>query len=135
MSTTHPPVVLPVCNIPFQPGHTDLLENTDGGDTIASSHITFNNWTIDNGDDSLSTKANSTDILIANSTFHRGLGIAVGSIGQYKGIYETVERVRAENITYQGTLHAVYYKTWTGEQVGYPPNGGGGGLGREFSAF
>ncbi|KAK1142454.1 hypothetical protein N8T08_007816 [Aspergillus melleus] len=103
--------------------------NTDGADTIYSSHITFNNWFVDNGDDSISVKANSTDILITNSTFHRGLGIAVGSIGQYKDTFETIERVRAENIVFDGTLHALYFKTWTGEQVSYPPNGGGGGLG------
>ncbi|GFF72727.1 alpha-L-rhamnosidase rgxB [Aspergillus lentulus] len=103
--------------------------NTDGADTIYSSHITFNNWTVVNGDDSISTKANSTDILITNSVFYRGLGIAIGSIGQYKDVFETIERVRAENITYYGTLHSLYFKTWTGEQVNYPPNGGGGGLG------
>ncbi|GIC93670.1 putative exo-polygalacturonase [Aspergillus udagawae] len=103
--------------------------NTDGADTIYSSHITFNNWTVVNGDDSISAKANSTDILITNSVFYRGLGIAIGSIGQYKDVFETIERVRAENITYYGTLHSLYFKTWTGEQVNYPPNGGGGGLG------
>lgn len=26
----------------------------------------------------------------------------------------------------------MYFKTWTGDQVGYPPNGGGGGLGCTF---
>ncbi|KAJ5698026.1 hypothetical protein N7462_000031 [Penicillium macrosclerotiorum] len=103
--------------------------NTDGADTIYSSHITFRNWEVDNGDDSISVKANSTDILIEDSLFHRGLGIAIGSIGQYKDVYEIVERVTVRNITYSKTLHAVYFKTWTGEQVNYPPNGGGGGLG------
>ncbi|KAH2841251.1 hypothetical protein KXW08_008316 [Aspergillus fumigatus] len=87
--------------------------NTDGADTIYSSHITFNNWTVVNGDDSISTKANSTDILITNSVFYRGLGIAIGSIGQYKDVFETIERVRRTSR----------------EQVNYPPNGGGGGLG------
>ncbi|CEJ54908.1 hypothetical protein PMG11_01195 [Penicillium brasilianum] len=103
--------------------------NTDGADTIYSSHITFRNWEVDNGDDNISIKANSTDILIEDSLFHRGLGIAIGSIGQYKDAYETVQRVRVRNITYSKTLHAVYFKTWTGEQVNYPPNGGAGGLG------
>lgn len=96
-------------------------------------------------DDNISCKANSTDITITGCTFINGLGIAIGSIGQYKDEFETIERVRAENIGYRNTLHAVrlattqsktvtdgaqvYFKTWTGEQVGYPPNGGGGGLG------
>lgn len=112
--------------------HGGSSRNTDGADTIYSSHITFRNWEVDNGDDSISLKANSTDILIEDSVFHRGLGIAIGSIGQYKDVYEVVEQVTVRNITFDKTLHAVYFKTWTGEQVNYPPNGGGGGLGRKF---
>ena len=84
-----------------------FVANTDGADTIRSSHIKFNNWTVYNGDDSLSMKANSTDISITNSRFYNGLGIAIGSIGQYKGQFETVERIRVENIFYNNTLHAV----------------------------
>lgn len=34
-----------------------------------------------------------------------------------------------ENVYFENTLHAFYVKTWTNDQVGYPPNGGGGGLG------
>ncbi|KAH8810965.1 galacturan 1,4-alpha-galacturonidase B [Xylogone sp. PMI_703] len=103
--------------------------NTDGADTIYSSHITFNNWVVDNGDDGISMKANSTDIYMSNIVLYHGSGLAMGSIGQYNGVYETIERVYAKNITCYNTLHAVYFKTWTGEQVGFPPNGGGGGLG------
>lgn len=40
--------------------------------------------------------------------------------------------MQARNVTFSKTLHAVYFKTWTGEQVNYPPNGGGGGLGCAF---
>ena len=109
--------------------------NTDGADTIYSSHITFRNWEVDNGDDSISLKANSTDIVIEDSLFHRGLGIAIGSIGQYKGVWESIERVRVRNVSFSKTLHTVYFKTWTGEQVNYPPNGGGGGLGCMFLHF
>ncbi|KAJ9131237.1 Exo-rhamnogalacturonase b [Pleurostoma richardsiae] len=110
-------------------GNRVSSSNTDGADTIRSSHIKFNNWTVYNGDDSISMKANSTDMSITNSRFYNGLGIAIGSIGQYKGQFETVERIRVENISYNNTLHAVYFKTWTADQNGYPPNGGGGGLG------
>ncbi|OQD82269.1 hypothetical protein PENANT_c022G01860 [Penicillium antarcticum] len=110
-------------------GNWAQSSNTDGADTIRSSHITFNNWTVYNGDDSLSMKANSTDITITNSKFYNGLGIAMGSIGQYKDQFETIERVTAKNIEYYNTLHAFYIKIWTADQNGYPPNGGGGGLG------
>ncbi|KAJ5642881.1 uncharacterized protein N7484_005388 [Penicillium longicatenatum] len=110
-------------------GESGTAHNTDGADTIYSSDITFRNWEVINGDDSISLKANSTNILIEDCTFYNGLGVAIGSIGQYKDVYETVQRVMVRNITYDNTLHAAYVKTWTGEQVGYPPNGGGGGLG------
>lgn len=52
-------------------------------------------------------KANSTDISVTNSKFYNGLGIALGSIGQYKGAFETMERLHFENISYFNTLHAV----------------------------
>ncbi|KAJ5111504.1 pectin lyase fold/virulence factor [Penicillium argentinense] len=110
-------------------GNVISSSNTDGADTIRSSHITFNNWTVYNGDDSISLKGNSTDITITNSHFYNGLGIALGSIGQYKDQLETIERFTVKNIDYHNILHAVYFKTWTNDQNGYPPNGGGGGLG------
>ena len=114
-------------------GSGGTAQNTDGADTIYSSDITFRGWEVVNGDDSISLKANSTDILIEDCVFRNGLGVAIGSIGQYKDAYETVERVTVRNVTLEKTLHAAYFKTWTGEQVGYPPNGGGGGLGRKFN--
>lgn len=52
-------------------------------------------------------KANSTDITITNSKFYNGLGIAMGSIGQYKDQFETIERVTVKNTEYYNTLHAV----------------------------
>ncbi|KAK6215737.1 exo-rhamnogalacturonase b [Colletotrichum tabaci] len=110
-------------------GNRFQSSNTDGADTIRSSGIRFNNWTVYSGDDSISLKANSTDISITNSRFYNGLGIALGSIGQYNGQFETIERLNVENCFFDNTLHAVYFKTWTDDQNGYPPNGGGGGLG------
>jgi galacturan 1,4-alpha-galacturonidase len=110
--------------------HTSYpTQNTDGADTIYSDSITFDRWTVVNGDDSISLKANSTDILIKDSTFYRGLGVAIGSIGQYEGAFETIENVTATNITFHNMKHAAYIKTWTGQHVGNPPNGGGDGLG------
>ncbi|KAK4631571.1 Alpha-L-rhamnosidase rgxB [Fulvia fulva] len=103
--------------------------NTDGADTIYADNIMFRGWTVDNGDDSISTKANSTNILMENCDFYTGLGVAVGSIGQYEGRYEIVENVTARNITINNMRYGAYFKTWTGVSSGYPPNGGGAGLG------
>ncbi|KAH8663487.1 putative exo-polygalacturonase [Tricladium varicosporioides] len=106
-----------------------LSRNTDGANTLFSDHITFNRWSVTGSDDSIAIKANSTNIAVTNSNFYNGLGLAFGSIGQYKDAFETIENITATNITCDKTLHAAYIKTWTGQQVGYPPNGGGGGLG------
>ncbi|KAF8063563.1 polygalacturonase [Lyophyllum atratum] len=103
--------------------------NTDGVDTFFSDRITFRNWTITGGDDNISLKANSTNILIQDSVFHGGLGVAIGSIGQYLGVFERIENVTAERVVCLKTRYAGYIKTWTGIQQNFPPNGGGGGLG------
>ncbi|KAG6896124.1 hypothetical protein C0993_008740 [Termitomyces sp. T159_Od127] len=52
--------------------------NTDGVDTFFSNRITFRNWTVTSGDDNISLKANSTNILVQDSVFHGGLGVAIG---------------------------------------------------------
>jgi polygalacturonase len=110
-------------------GNREQSINTDGADTIRSDNITFNRWTVYNNDDSISFKGDSRDIRITNSVFYDGTGIAVGSIGQFKDLEEHIERVYVENVTFINTFHAVWFKTWTADQNGYPPNGGGGGTG------
>ncbi|EIN05502.1 pectin lyase-like protein [Punctularia strigosozonata HHB-11173 SS5] len=103
--------------------------NTDGVDTVYVNNVTFRRWIVDNGDDSIAMKANSTNILIEDCAFYTGLGVAIGSIGQYEGAFETIENVTARNISIHHMRYGAYVKTWTGVSTGYPPNGGGGGLG------
>ncbi|KAF7554060.1 hypothetical protein G7Z17_g3159 [Cylindrodendrum hubeiense] len=103
--------------------------NTDGVDTLFSDGVTFRNMYIRNGDDAIAIKGNSTNILVEDSIFDNSLGLAFGSLGQYFGKTEIVENVIARRIKFYGTRYASYVKTWTGDQVNYPPNGGGGGLG------
>ncbi|KAK2769630.1 exo-rhamnogalacturonase b [Colletotrichum kahawae] len=103
--------------------------NTDGANTMFSDNIHFRRWTVKNGDDCIATKANSTNILIEDVEFHDGQGVAIGSIGQYAGQFETIENVTVRNMLAHGSRYAGRIKTWTGEQLGYPPNGGGAGLG------
>lgn len=46
------------------------------------------------------------------------------------GAFETIENVTVRNITINNQMrYGAYVKTWTGNSTGYPPNGGGGGLG------
>lgn len=74
-------------------------------------------------------KGNSTNILIEDCKFYTGLGVAIGSIGQYEGVFETIENITVRNIEATNMRYGAYMKTWTGVSSGYPPNGGGGGLG------
>ncbi|KAF8175022.1 glycoside hydrolase family 28 protein [Mycena galopus ATCC 62051] len=109
--------------------------NTDGADTLDSHHITFRRWEVHNGDDSIAMKQNSSDILIEDSIFYIGSGVAIGSTGQFLGEYEAIERVLTRNCSFIGTRFVGHIKTWTGVQQGFPPNGGGGGTGGIFSTF
>lgn len=74
-------------------------------------------------------KANSSNILIEDCEFYRGVGLAIGSIGQFNDTYEYITNVTARNITTHNTDWGAYIKTWTGISKGYSPNGGGGGIG------
>uniref|UniRef100_A0A8H7KEB1 Pectate lyase superfamily protein domain-containing protein n=1 Tax=Bionectria ochroleuca TaxID=29856 RepID=A0A8H7KEB1_BIOOC len=103
--------------------------NTDGANTMFSDNITLRRWEIENGDDSIAAKANSTNILIEDCIFRDGQGVAIGSIGQYANRFEIVENVVARNIKQYGSNYVARIKTWTGEQNEWPPNGGGGGIG------
>ncbi|KAL2108845.1 hypothetical protein VUR80DRAFT_3318 [Thermomyces stellatus] len=109
--------------------NSNPARNTDGANTLFSDRITFRRWTIQNGDDCIAAKANSTNILIEDSTFYKGQGVAIGSIGQYFDRFEIVENVTARNIVGYGSRYIGRIKTWTGEQNQWPPNGGGGGIG------
>ncbi|CEJ91759.1 hypothetical protein VHEMI07451 [[Torrubiella] hemipterigena] len=103
--------------------------NTDGCDTIWSDDITFRRWKVTQGDDSIALKGNSSNIRVLDSEFWGGQGLAIGSVGQYDGKYEYISNFYANNITMHHTAHAIYLKSWGGVSRGYPPNGGGGGIG------
>lgn len=97
--------------------------NTDGIDTFYTNKITIRNWDVTCGDDAVSPKANTSNMLVQDSRFHDTSGIAIGSIGQYLGVFEFIENVTAERITCDRCRHLGYIKTWTGVQKGVPPNG------------
>ena len=103
--------------------------NTDGIDTVYANNITFLRWTVDNGDDGISMKQNSTNIYIANCTFYHGDALAMGSIGQYPNQIEVIENITAVDIKVVNSAYGARVKTWTGINKGYAPNGGGGGIG------
>ncbi|KAE9404094.1 pectin lyase-like protein [Gymnopus androsaceus JB14] len=114
---------------------TNLVPNTDGIDTYRSDNISLLNWDITCGDDCLAIKGNTTNLLVRNVTCNGGNGIAFGSLGQYFNLTDIVENVFMEDLrmirlptSVQPDMETgVYFKSWTGEVVGVPPVGGGGG--------
>ncbi|OCH90476.1 pectin lyase-like protein [Obba rivulosa] len=115
----------------------NIVWNTDGIDTFRSDNITMLNWDITLGDDCLAIKGNSTNIFAKNITCRGGTGIAFGSLGQYKNLVDNVENVTIEDVTFHRLdpqiqpimSHGVYFKSWTGTTIGFPPAEGGGGTG------
>ncbi|RPD81625.1 pectin lyase-like protein [Lentinus tigrinus ALCF2SS1-7] len=97
-------------------------QNTDGIDTFYTNNIVLRNWDVTGGDDAVAPKANTSNLLVQDSHFHGTIGVAIGSIGQYPGVYEFIENVTAERIICDGCVHAGYVKTWTGVEKGVPPN-------------
>ena len=68
-------------------------KNTDGWDTYRSSNVVIQESVVNNGDDCVSFKPNSTEILVQNMHCNGSHGISVGSLGQYPGTYDIVEDV------------------------------------------
>ncbi|KAH9947868.1 pectin lyase fold/virulence factor [Amylocystis lapponica] len=115
----------------------NIVWNTDGIDTYRSDNITLTNWDITLGDDCIAIKGNSTNIYAQNITCTGGTGIAFGSLGQYYQFPDNVHNVTLEDITLVRPdpviqpymRNAIYFKSWTGTTIGFPPIQGGGGTG------
>lgn len=104
--------------------------NTDGWDTLQSNNIVIQNSRIDNGDDCVSFKPGSVDILVQNLSCTGSHGISVGSLGQYKGQVDIVENIYAYNITLSKSSNGARIKTWPGHGTMSGVGTGGGGSGR-----
>ena len=104
-------------------------QNTDGIDTFYTDSITLRRWDVTGGDEAVAPKANTSNLLVQDAVFRGGDCVAIGSIGQYPGVYEFIENVTAERVRAERCQYAAYVKTWTGVEQGVPPNGGGGGTG------
>ncbi|KAG8623669.1 hypothetical protein KVT40_008645 [Elsinoe batatas] len=106
-------------------------KNTDGWDTYRSSNIVIQSSVINNGDDCVSFKPNSTRILVQNITCTGSHGISVGSLGQYKGAYDIVEDILVYNTTLTNITDGARIKVWPGAAAALSGNlQGGGGSGR-----
>ncbi|TBU26735.1 pectin lyase fold/virulence factor [Dichomitus squalens] len=93
-------------------------KNTDGWDIFRSDNVTIADSNITNGDDCVSFKPNSTNILVSNLSCNGSHGISVGSLGQYAGEYDIVENVLATNIRMSNAQNGARIKAWAGKDVG-----------------
>lgn len=92
----------------------NVAKNTDGWDTYRSSNIVIQNSNINNGDDCVSFKPNSTDIIVQNLICNGSHGISVGSLGQYIGEVDIVENVYVYNISMSNASDGARIKVWPG---------------------
>ncbi|KAK3621011.1 hypothetical protein LTR56_023054 [Elasticomyces elasticus] len=85
--------------------------NTDGSDTWNSHDIYMANWTVQNGDDCIAAKGNTTKLHVKNATCYGGGGHDDWDV-------RTI-----------GSMDGGYIKTWQGVHQGASGNGDGGGGG------
>lgn len=96
----------------------NLAKNTDGWDIYRSDSISIINSNINNGDDCVSLKPNSTNIIASDLYCNGSHGISVGSLGQYAGVYDIVENFTSTNIQMYNAENGARIKAFAGPGVG-----------------
>ena len=112
-------------------GSKNVAKNTDGWDTYRSDRITIQNSVINNGDDCVSFKPNSTNILVQNLHCNGSHGISVGSLGQYADEIDIVQNIYVRNISMFNASDGARIKVWPGSASalsGDLQGGGGSGM-------
>jgi galacturan 1,4-alpha-galacturonidase len=109
----------------------NIAKNTDGWDTYRSSGIVIQNSHVVNGDDCVSFKPNSTDMVVQNMFCDGSHGISVGSLGQYVGEFDIVENIYVYNISMYNASDGARIKVWPNAPSALSGDlQGGGGSGR-----
>ncbi|KAF4343142.1 exopolygalacturonase [Fusarium beomiforme] len=107
------------------------IANSDGWDTYRSDRVVIQNSVIDNTDDCVSFKPNSTNVVVQNLVCNGSHGISVGSLGQYKGETDIVENLYIYNVSMSNASDGARIKVWPGVESAFQDLlNGGGGLGR-----
>ncbi|KZT03747.1 glycoside hydrolase family 28 protein [Laetiporus sulphureus 93-53] len=102
-------------------------KNTDGWDIYRSSYVTITDSVINNDDDCVSLKPNSTNIIVSNLWCNGSHGISVGSLGQYAGETDIVADVYAKNVTMRYAENGARIKVFGGSPYANSTSGGGTG--------
>lgn len=109
----------------------NLAKNTDGWDTYRSTNIVIQNSVINNGDDCVSFKPNTTETIVQNLHCNGSHGISVGSLGQYVGETDIVQDIIVYNISMSNASDMARIKVWPGSPAELSGDlQGGGGTGR-----
>ncbi|KAL1961508.1 hypothetical protein VTN77DRAFT_1649 [Rasamsonia byssochlamydoides] len=103
--------------------------NTDGSDTWNSRDVKFYNWTVQNGDDCIAIKGNSTNIHGKNITCYNSNGMPIGSVGQMPGQPDYVQDILFEDVTLIDSNNGGWIKAWQGVPTTTDANGDNGGGG------
>jgi galacturan 1,4-alpha-galacturonidase len=92
-----------------------------------SNNVQIINSYIVNGDDCVSLKPNTTNVLIENLYCQGSHGISMGSIGQYAGTQDIIQNVLVKNISMVNTSNGARIKAWGGSSSSTSTKGGGNG--------
>ncbi|GKZ37827.1 hypothetical protein AbraIFM66950_009616 [Aspergillus brasiliensis] len=103
--------------------------NTDGWDVYRSDSIVIQDSVINNTDDCVSFKPNSTNVLVQGLQCNGSHGISVGSLGQYADEVDIVENIYVYNVSMSNASDGARIKVWPGIQSGTDALNGGGGSG------
>ncbi|CAE6399532.1 unnamed protein product [Rhizoctonia solani] len=95
------------------------MRETDGWDTYRSDGITIRDSVVHNGDDCVSFKPNSTNIVVRNLQCTESHGISVGSLGEIPGVKDIVRNIYVDNIWMSKSENGVRIKTFAGQNRGY----------------
>ncbi|OOQ82051.1 putative exopolygalacturonase X [Penicillium brasilianum] len=107
---------------------SNTAKNTDGWDIYRSDNIVIQDSVINNGDDCVSFKPNSTNVIVQNLHCNGSHGISVGSLGQYKDEVDIVENILVYNISMFNASDGARIKVWPGvaSALSTDLQGGGG---------
>ncbi|KAJ9303438.1 CAZyme family GH28 [Paecilomyces variotii] len=103
--------------------------NTDGSDTWNSHDIRYYNWTVQNGDDCIAIKGNSSNVHARNITCYQTNGFPIGSVGQDPGYPDYVKDILFEDVTLIDSNNGGWIKAWQGVPTTTDSNGDNGGGG------
>ncbi|KAI0180209.1 glycoside hydrolase family 28 protein [Hypoxylon sp. FL1284] len=106
------------------------ISNSDGWDTYRSDRVVIQDSVINNTDDCVAFKPNSTNVVVQNLQCVGSHGISIGSLGQYENETDIVESLYIYNISMTNASDFARIKVWPGVQTDFETHlKGGGGSG------